>query len=1421
MTARGERRLGGFRILSPIKDGKGSQGSVYRAVCERETVPGIAVGEIVALKAMIVRDEGVERFVRIKKRTDLLAGIDHANVVRYRGCFVENDPFNPVVVVVMELLEGQTLKERLEENPGGLDADEAIRIADGALAGLEAAAAAGLVHRDIKPANIFICANGAVKLIDFEISRKEGGTVSTASGRFAGTFDYMAPEFADPGFRGDARSDVFSMGVVLHEALTGDVPYARAKEKGEQADFAFLSRWSQRQEGLCAVHVRSSVRRLLSHADVVLRKALAEDPAERYATAAEFRAGLKTIRFRELCSGNRSYRLLRLIGRGGFGEVFKARIRGTGEYVAVKHLLKAAYGDRFKREARVMRQLDDPAFVRFVDYFETQHAGGEEAFLVMAYLPGMPGMSLRDAIKRRTTDAPLPASEVLKAFVRYARGLVTMHRRGIFHRDIKPSNLYYPVGNPAAAAIMDLGIARDVNGTATFGQVPGTLDYMSPEVVVGGSRGDAGMDIYALGLCLYEALSGKTAYPRLPTGPTAFAAFYERARARLQPTFDSPAVQFNPQLLSLLGDMTAIDPARRIQDADALCRRLETVALSCTGAPSLRKEEPPTRPQHEPRTVGTTPSSVRPSHSSRSVQTRQPPHPAYRPPPTPPRDYGRLVRPALKVLAALTVVGGLGIGVRLVWNPVREKIASLQTERDRKAQENIRREMERRQEEAARAEAQRTDGVRRTALGKAAEVVRKFDDRGGSVLAAENAAGEWVLEWRANADVKDIFAVQTNRFAVAKAERLARDKREENEARVAKARRESNDFIEACRGRQNSTDWCKTREKELLGAWKNELDEASYRELEGLVARAFEKRELRDKEEAKAAEDAKRRQNVLEKAEQDARARAGKIAARFADENVALTAVKAEYAVWQSEWGKFRDMSFFTEATAVIDAAIAERELVESGRAVAAECGKWLDNIASTSASNVKNWRGNIDRAELELKNALLARRISQKAADVVRRRIDACRTWSVGVIDNKTHRTVEFCGRSIPPISCGTFVFTNGVPEGAAVTSEGCDPFRVKEDGFDSEVVVVMRLEERKGGAQARIPPLGDDVSCLVDGVERHPGTVELRQGRHRVVYRRRKETYPGVRDFCDQETAFSTSPAGVVDVPPPSSDWKPSQEFEAAKANAGLVARGREIVAQCESNLAPEPLETRRSRLGRAFGILNDWQTASALSILGEGVERDLRAKYEAERRRIRGYVRNATALPLTVMTDTKPVTVPPGTRAVVTFEREWRGGDAYASVPGYEFVMLPRSADDFDGKEFVVSQERLVGVPVKVSLPPLEDGVVCGVQGRRVEGSVNLRPGEYEGEYRKPDCARQKFRFTVKVGESLTLPPPGKWEPSGAMSLFAEAMSSFASGAVDDAKAITERIGTIEDPAKRRELEDLKRAIEIREKLEGKSK
>ena len=226
----------------------------------------------------------------------------------------------------------------------------------------------------------------------------------------------------------------------------------------------------------------------------------------------------------------------------------------------------------------MLKRLSSPCFVTFLDYFvrPPEHIGDPDCFLIMDYLPDMPGSSLRDRLgKNKGEKAALPFDEVVQAFIRYADGLALMHRSGVFHRDIKPSNLYFPQGRPEKACIMDLGVARDSKGTLTFaGQVPGTPDYMPPELAKAETRGDAGVDIYALGLCLYEALTGQRALPRLPIGAQAIPAYLERAEKKEQPQFDAPLVKASPGLDGLLVRMTHPEWQQREQNAQRVADAL-------------------------------------------------------------------------------------------------------------------------------------------------------------------------------------------------------------------------------------------------------------------------------------------------------------------------------------------------------------------------------------------------------------------------------------------------------------------------------------------------------------------------------------------------------------------------------------------------------------------------------------------------------------------------------------------------------------------------------------------------------------------------------------------------------------------------------------------------------------------------------
>jgi hypothetical protein len=189
-------------------------GEVYRAR-DRQT------GQLVALK--LLRDTAPQRIARFEREAEILARLSHPGIVRYltHGLAGEGHPY-----LVMEWLEGKELVQVIKHR--ALTVAETIDLGAALAAALGAAHAQGIVHRDIKPSNIFLVQGelGLPRILDFGIAHLAGDARLTQTGFVVGTLGYMAPEQARSGERVDARADVFSLGCVLFECLTGAPPFA-------------------------------------------------------------------------------------------------------------------------------------------------------------------------------------------------------------------------------------------------------------------------------------------------------------------------------------------------------------------------------------------------------------------------------------------------------------------------------------------------------------------------------------------------------------------------------------------------------------------------------------------------------------------------------------------------------------------------------------------------------------------------------------------------------------------------------------------------------------------------------------------------------------------------------------------------------------------------------------------------------------------------------------------------------------------------------------------------------------------------------------------------------------------------------------------------------------------------------------------
>ncbi len=252
--------------------GQGGMGAVYKAT-DRE------LKRFVALKVirpeLAARPEILERF---KQELILARQVTHKNVIR----IFDLGEADGIKYITMEYIEGQDLKSLVVEK-GKLGYEETVRIIEQVCLALEAAHGEGVVHRDLKPQNIMLDKQGRVSVMDFGIARSTEMGGMTQTGALLGTPEYMSPEQV-MGEHVDARSDLFTLGVILYQLLTGNMPY-----KADTVQGAMFKR--TREKPRPPIEEDPSIPQFLNDVTV---KCLQIDPALRYQSAAEIRQDLES-----------------------------------------------------------------------------------------------------------------------------------------------------------------------------------------------------------------------------------------------------------------------------------------------------------------------------------------------------------------------------------------------------------------------------------------------------------------------------------------------------------------------------------------------------------------------------------------------------------------------------------------------------------------------------------------------------------------------------------------------------------------------------------------------------------------------------------------------------------------------------------------------------------------------------------------------------------------------------------------------------------------------------------------------------------------------------------------------------------------------------------------------------------------------
>ncbi|HVF86182.1 MAG TPA: protein kinase [Pyrinomonadaceae bacterium] len=260
--------IGSYRIERKL--GEGGMGAVYMGtdmMLERE----------VAIKALrpdlASQPPVVERF---RSEAVTLAKLNHPNIATLYSFFRQGDEF----FMVLEYVRGVTLHQ-LITSQGALPPEQALRLFRQMLDGIHHAHNSGIIHRDIKPGNVMLTENGTLKVLDFGIARILGAARMTKAGHLVGTVEYMSPEQVR-GLEMDARSDIYALGVLLYEMLTGRVPFLIENE------FELMKAQIEQQPP----PPRELNPAIPPEVEAVILRALAKDPNERYQTAGEFRAAL-------------------------------------------------------------------------------------------------------------------------------------------------------------------------------------------------------------------------------------------------------------------------------------------------------------------------------------------------------------------------------------------------------------------------------------------------------------------------------------------------------------------------------------------------------------------------------------------------------------------------------------------------------------------------------------------------------------------------------------------------------------------------------------------------------------------------------------------------------------------------------------------------------------------------------------------------------------------------------------------------------------------------------------------------------------------------------------------------------------------------------------------------------------------------
>ena len=521
-----KKRFGVYEVIEEI--GRGGMSIVYKA-----NHPTLS--KLVAIKVLSQYLSNDMTFIdRFRNEAQVLSSFRHQNIVYVIDFAQEESSY----YLVMDFIDGYTIKQMLSQT-GPFSMKIATNIVKSVANALSYTHRKGIIHRDIKSSNIMIDGNGRVLVTDFGLSKESSfSDINTVPSELAGTLAYMAPEQLDTKIgKVDDRTDIYSLGVVFYEMVTGKLPF---DEDTTAVNLAY-------QHLSVVPQIPSRLKTdVLPKADAIIMKMLEKDPAKRYLSAEELIRDMNELddilQYYRGSDENREGSYFEVVSNGSAepietslpmqetpiaqstpdnGDIFVGKmidhhyrveklvlkrilsslyvghdiIEDTPVTIQIPNETRPTFKARIEREIQTMKNVNHPGFVKFLDVIEDQGT----CYVIREFVPGT---TVKNYLRKQKITIPQGVQIILEVL----ESLQYLHDKGIIHRDLNSDVVI--IANTGPAKITSLGFTRVEDASSvSSGEFLGVVQYTAPEQITQ-SKSDSKSDIYSVGILLYEMLTG-------------------------------------------------------------------------------------------------------------------------------------------------------------------------------------------------------------------------------------------------------------------------------------------------------------------------------------------------------------------------------------------------------------------------------------------------------------------------------------------------------------------------------------------------------------------------------------------------------------------------------------------------------------------------------------------------------------------------------------------------------------------------------------------------------------------------------------------------------------------------------------------------------------------------------------------------